>query len=158
MKEGFDPKAFVDLAMAVLTGSIIAKIKKSTWASMLGVGLIFWYAIDFIQRIRLLWGIQMYQFDLQELYIIIDILTLTYLIYVKLNPLVQKIVYKFMWLYAFAWYLVYTFIDIFVEPFSQPNAIIFHLLMIAIATNVVAIVLWNEIVKNRMSFGEFFKW
>ncbi len=158
MKEGFDPKAFVDLAMAVLTGSIIAKIKKSTWASMLGIGLVFWYAIDFVQRIRLLCGVQMYQFDLQELYIIIDVLTLTYLVYIKLHPLISNTFYKTMWVYAFAWYCIYTFIDVFMVPLSQPNGIIFHLSMIAIATNIIGLVLCNEVSKNKMTFGEFFKW
>jgi len=158
MKESFDYKYFVDFLMAVLTGSIISKVKKSTWASMLGIGLIFWYAIDFVQRIRLLCGIQMYQFDLQELYIVIDILTLTYLIYVKLNPLIGKLFYKLMWLYAIIWYCVYTFIDVFIVPASQPNGIIFHFAMIGIAANIISIVLWNEIAKNKMTFGEFFKW
>jgi hypothetical protein len=158
MKEGVDPKSFVDLAMAVLTGSIIAKIKKSTWASMLGVGLIFWYLIDLVQRIRILFGIQMYQFDMQEIYIIIDILTLTYLLYVKLNPMVRPVCYKLMWLYAIIWFLVYTFIDVFIAPPAQPNNILFHFSMIAIAANIISIVLWNEIIKNKMTFGELFKW
>lgn len=158
MKESFDYKYFIDFLMAILTGSIISKVKKSTWASMLGVGLIFWYAIDFVQRIRLMFGIQIYQFDLQELYIVIDILTLTYLIYVKLNPLVTKFYYKLMWVYAMIWYCVYTFIDVFVVPVSQPNTLIFHLAMISIGVNIISIVMWNEIIKNKMTFGEFFKW
>lgn len=158
MKEGFDYKYFLDFTMAVLTGSIISKVKKSTWASMLGVGLIFWYAVDCVQRIRLLCGIQMHQFDLQELYIIIDILTLTYLIYVKLHPFVSKTYYKLMWIYAMIWFAVYTFIDVFVVPDSQPNSLLFHFAMIAIAWNIISIVLWNEIIKNKMTFGEFFKW
>lgn len=158
MKLRFDTKNYIDFIMAIMTGSIIAKIKKSSWTTGVGFGLIFWYVIAISQRVRLFLGLQQYQLDMQELYIIIDFLTIAYLLYAKSHPVVNNIFYKMTWLFLFCWYFTYCMIDIFVIPISQPNTLFFHILAMSVSSLTIMLILWNEIFKHKTSFRNIFKW
>lgn len=149
---------FYDFLGAIMTGVIIGKLKDIAWATSVGSLLIIWYLFDISQRISLLFGHQMYQFDWQWLYILVDITTLIYFIYVKLKPLVTNIFYKMNWTYLIPWYISYTFVDIFVPPLYQPNSTWFHVLFISLSLQTITVIAWNEILRHDMKLKLLFTW
>lgn len=141
-----------------MSGVIIGKLKDAAWHTGVGSVLILWYLFDLAQRFRLIFGHQMFQFDWQLLYILIDIMTLIYFARAKIKPVTNSELYKCIWVFLIPWFITYTFIDVFVPPLYQPASWYSYFIGILIDSLTIVVIAWNEIIKNKIMIRNLFKW
>lgn len=153
-------QTWYDLAMWVFGAAIMTQLKSSTFYanSLIGLALLAWYFIAVLQRISLIMGWQPHQMDLQLFYIIIDVMTVYYLVYIKINPLVINLTFKIMWIYLALWFGFFTIVDICVIPIKQPNNFGFNLVCLGLGLSTLYVIIRYELIKHKKLLRKIFKW
>src|SRR5882724_10143858 len=152
--------AWYDLAMWIFGATMMSQLKSSIFYtnSLIGLALLSWYFIAVMQRISLMMGWQPHQMDLQLFYIVIDLMTVYYLLYVKVFPLIENVSFKIVWFYLLMWFGFFTIVDIAVIPINQPNNFGFHLVCLGLGLSTIYLILRYELKKHAELIRKIFKW
>ena len=146
---------YLDMMGIAMAGIFLSKIRELGLSFIIALFLIIWYVIDIFQRGRIILGLQEIQFDLQNFYILIDILTVYYFIYLKISTEMRNIFHRLLWAFLLSWFFFFTIVDIAVVPLNQPNNLLFNILCLFIASSTLTLILKNEIRKNEDSLKKF---
>lgn len=146
---------YLDTMGVMMGGIFISKIRELGLSFIVGLFLIIWYAIDILQRSKLIFGLQDAQFDLQNFYIIVDVLSVYYLVYLKITTDMRNIFHRIFWSFLLCWFFFFTIVDIAVVPLNQPNTFSFNALGLFIDASILTLILKNEIKKNEDSLKKF---
>lgn len=141
-----------------MTGAAIGKIKDTKFSTIIGLFLLIWFFINFTQKILVMLEIREFQFDLQNFYIMIDVMTICYFLHVKISRKINSSIFKIILIFLLAWYTTFTFVDVFIVPVDQPISLFSQIIFIIIGMLTMFVIAFHEIESNKIKIGNLLKW
>jgi hypothetical protein len=133
-----------DLIQSVIGVIIMAKMRKFINKS-LGIALVFWYLTWLGTVLALIFNVRPIQPDTPIIYVAVDIATSLY--FAQCCTLLRTQFPKwhnYLCAVLGGWFFGFTYVDLVIPPFSQPNCTLWHVSMFCLCFTTLCTIIYTE--------------